>query len=177
MFAPASRVDFLMKIRWRSTSHSPTFLMRYFKLATYSRNRCQPMPAGRATSTPPSGTTTTRSRSSGHPSLPSSSAWRATTTSRSECAATEPAGPEDDPVEMAGLYRAQVEDFEAAARRNGVRLRLMDVTGMMLRRPDGHPDRYGHGPGRHDGFDCLHWCLPGPIDVWNDLLFRIIAKS
>jgi hypothetical protein len=86
-------------------------------------------------------------------------------------------------VEMAdpeaGLYRAQVEDFEAAARRNGVRLRLMDVTGMMLRRPDGHPDRYGHGPGRHDGFDidCLHWCLPGPIDVWNDLLFRIIAKS
>jgi hypothetical protein len=99
-----------------------------------------------------------------------------------ECTATEPAGPED-PVEMAdleaGFYRAQVEEFGTAARRNGVRLRLMDVTGMMLRRPDGHPDRYGHGPGRHDGFDidCLHWCLPGPIDVWNDLLFRIIAKS
>ncbi|KAG2611428.1 protein trichome birefringence-like 19 [Panicum virgatum] len=100
-----------------------------------------------------------------------------------ECTATEPADPED-PEEMAEpdgeFYRAQVEEFAAAAeaaRRNGVRLRLMDVTKMMLRRPDGHPDRYGHGPGEHEGFDidCLHWCLPGPIDVWNDLLLQILA--
>ncbi|XP_022681815.1 protein trichome birefringence-like 19 [Setaria italica] len=100
-----------------------------------------------------------------------------------ECTATKPADPED-PVEIAEpegeFYRAQVEEFAAAeedARRNGVRLRLMDVTKMMLRRPDGHPDRYGHGAGEHEGFDidCLHWCLPGPIDVWNDLLFQILA--
>ncbi|OEL17683.1 Protein trichome birefringence-like 19 [Dichanthelium oligosanthes] len=100
-----------------------------------------------------------------------------------DCTATQPADPED-PVEMAEpdgeFYRAQVEEFaaaEEAARRNGVRLRLMDVTKMMLRRPDGHPDRYGHGTGEHEGFDidCLHWCLPGPIDVWNDLLLQILA--
>ncbi|KAL6838608.1 hypothetical protein ACP4OV_031565 [Aristida adscensionis] len=100
-----------------------------------------------------------------------------------ECTATEPADPEDRP-EMVGaeaeFYRAQVEEFraaEAVARKNGVRLRLMDVTKMMLLRPDGHPDRYGHGPGEHDGFDidCLHWCLPGPIDVWNALLLQILA--
>ncbi|KAG2606052.1 protein trichome birefringence-like 19 [Panicum virgatum] len=100
-----------------------------------------------------------------------------------ECTATEPADPEE-PVEMAEpegeFYRAQVEEFAAAAeaaRRNGVRLRLMDVTKMMLRRPDGHPGRYGHGPGEHEGFDidCLHWCLPGPIDLWNDLLLQILA--
>ncbi|TKW20919.1 hypothetical protein SEVIR_4G196700v4 [Setaria viridis] len=100
-----------------------------------------------------------------------------------ECTATKPVDPED-PVEIAEpegeFYRAQVEEFAAAeedARRNGVRLRLMDVTKMMLRRPDGHPDRYGHGAGEHEGFDidCLHWCLPGPIDVWNDLLFQILA--
>ena len=58
-----------------------------------------------------------------------------------------------------------------------MRLRLMDVTRIMLRRPDGHPDRYGHGAGDHGGFDidCLHWCLPGPIDVWNELLLQIMA--
>ncbi|CAL5043332.1 unnamed protein product [Urochloa decumbens] len=102
-----------------------------------------------------------------------------------ECTATEPADPEDPVPEMAGtereFYRAQVEEFAAAqeevARRSGVRMRLMDVTGMMLRRPDGHPDRYGHGGGEHEGFDidCLHWCLPGPIDVWNELLLQILA--
>nr|CAB3470283.1 unnamed protein product [Digitaria exilis] len=101
-----------------------------------------------------------------------------------ECTATQPADPED-PVEMAEVegefYRAQVEEFAAAEgiarRKNGVRMRMMDVTKMMLRRPDGHPDRYGHGAGEHEGFeiDCLHWCLPGPIDVWNDKLLHIIA--
>lgn len=104
-----------------------------------------------------------------------------------ECTATEPVTDVDeDPLEMAEpeaeFYRAQVEEFRAAekvATRNGVRMRIMDVTGMMLRRPDGHPDRYGHGPGEHDGFDidCLHWCLPGPIDVWNELLLHTLTKS
>ncbi|XP_062227587.1 protein trichome birefringence-like 19 [Phragmites australis] len=102
-----------------------------------------------------------------------------------ECTATQPTDPED-PAEVAEpeaeFYRAQVEEFKAAeqlARRNGVRLRLMDVTKIMLRRPDGHPDRYGHGPGEHDGFDidCLHWCLPGPIDLWNELLIQILARG
>ncbi|CAN6178465.1 unnamed protein product [Urochloa humidicola] len=105
-----------------------------------------------------------------------------------ECTATEPTDPEEDgAVEMAGaereFYSAQVEEFaaaaEEAARGSGVRMRLMDVTGMMLHRPDGHPDRYGHGAGEHEGFDidCLHWCLPGPIDVWNELLFQILSGS
>lgn len=100
-----------------------------------------------------------------------------------ECTATEPADPEE-PLEMkepdGDFYEAQLEEFAAAeedARRNGVRMRMMDVTKMMLRRPDGHPDRYGHGQGEHEGFDidCLHWCLPGPIDVWNELLLQILA--
>uniref|UniRef100_A0A0D9WP63 Trichome birefringence-like N-terminal domain-containing protein n=1 Tax=Leersia perrieri TaxID=77586 RepID=A0A0D9WP63_9ORYZ len=100
-----------------------------------------------------------------------------------ECTATRPAaGDGGGEVELAAreaeFYRAQVEEFAAAAaRRGGARLRLMDVTRMMLLRPDGHPDRYGHGAGgEHDGFeiDCLHWCLPGAIDVWNELLLRML---
>jgi hypothetical protein len=101
-----------------------------------------------------------------------------------ECPSTRPYE-RNQTAEMAEpeaqFYKAQVEEFraaEAAARVNGVRLRLMDVTGIMLRRPDGHPDRYGHGTGEHGGFDvdCLHWCLPGPVDVWNQLLLQIIAR-
>uniref|UniRef100_A0A0D3GF85 Trichome birefringence-like N-terminal domain-containing protein n=1 Tax=Oryza barthii TaxID=65489 RepID=A0A0D3GF85_9ORYZ len=110
-----------------------------------------------------------------------------------ECTATRPVNESEDGAaapEMAAteaeFYRAQVEEFAAAAaarRGNGggarAQLRLMDVTRMMLLRPDGHPDRHGHGGGEHDGFeiDCLHWCLPGAIDVWNDLLLHIIASS
>uniref|UniRef100_A0A0E0LAC4 Uncharacterized protein n=1 Tax=Oryza punctata TaxID=4537 RepID=A0A0E0LAC4_ORYPU len=104
-----------------------------------------------------------------------------------ECTATRPVDEtEDGAPEMAAteaeFYRAQVEEFTAAARRgNGAqaRLRLMDVTRMMLLRPDGHPDRHGHGGGEHDGFeiDCLHWCLPGAIDAWNDLLLQMIGSS
>ncbi|KAG8081531.1 hypothetical protein GUJ93_ZPchr1043g33313 [Zizania palustris] len=103
-----------------------------------------------------------------------------------DCTSTRPLD-SDDTAEMveteSQFYRAQLEEFTAAAaaapmRSNGVRLRLMDVTRMMLLRPDGHPDRYGHGAGEHDGFDidCLHWCLPGPIDVWNDLLLQILTS-
>ncbi|KAF0904152.1 hypothetical protein E2562_032423 [Oryza meyeriana var. granulata] len=105
-----------------------------------------------------------------------------------ECTATRPLDESDGTVaEMAAteaeFYRAQVEEFAAAARLTRSdgkkRLRLMDVTRMMLLRPDGHPDRYGHGGGEHDGFDidCLHWCLPGAIDVWNDLLLQILTHT
>jgi hypothetical protein len=44
-------------------------------------------------------------------------------------------------------------------------LRILDVELMMSYRPDGHSS-----PPR----DCLHYCLPGPIDHWNDLLQKMI---
>lgn len=61
--------------------------------------------------------------------------------------------------------------------------RLLDTTGMSLLRPDGHP-----GPYRHPNpfaevkdkssvqNDCLHWCLPGPIDSWNDVMVETILN-
>uniref|UniRef100_M8B7G4 Uncharacterized protein n=1 Tax=Aegilops tauschii TaxID=37682 RepID=M8B7G4_AEGTA len=83
-------------------------------------------------------------------------------------------------------YRsAQVEalrETKAAAttRRNGAEaeLVLMDITEAMDLRPDGHPSRYGHRPGGSvEGsfvVDCLHWCLPGPIDLWSELLAQML---
>ncbi|KAF8107130.1 hypothetical protein N665_0126s0048 [Sinapis alba] len=59
--------------------------------------------------------------------------------------------------------------------------RLLDTTGMSFLRPDGHPGAYRH-PNPFAGVkdkrsvqnDCLHWCLPGPIDSWNDVMVETI---
>jgi hypothetical protein len=64
-----------------------------------------------------------------------------------------------------------VEEFRAAAGEAEGRFALMDVSEMMEVRADGHPGKYGHWP--HElrfGIDCVHWCLPGPVDAWNELL-------
>lgn len=77
------------------------------------------------------------------------------------------------------LYEIQLEEFqkaEEAARRQGLKYRLLDVTLAALLRPDGHPSIYGHR--REDKVklynDCIHWCLPGPIDAWNDFLLEML---
>lgn len=52
---------------------------------------------------------------------------------------------------------------------------LLDVAYMTYLRPDGHisgPDNLD--PNKKPG-DCLHYSLPGPIDWWNNLLFRNLA--
>ncbi|KAG0468282.1 hypothetical protein HPP92_017610 [Vanilla planifolia] len=73
------------------------------------------------------------------------------------------------------MYGDQVEEFRVAAgvaRRRGLKFELLDTTEAMLLRPDGHPSRYGHWPMENETWfnDCVHWCLPGPVDVWNSFL-------
>ncbi|XP_074310079.1 protein trichome birefringence-like 19 [Silene latifolia] len=77
------------------------------------------------------------------------------------------------------LYMAQLDEFKKAQQLSlkiGLKLRLMDMTQPMLLRPDGHPSRYGHWA--HENVtlynDCVHWCLPGPIDTWNDFLLEML---
>ncbi|XP_010525312.1 PREDICTED: protein trichome birefringence-like 20 [Tarenaya hassleriana] len=79
-------------------------------------------------------------------------------------------------------HEIQLEEFRIArreGRRKGVRFRLVDVTKAMLLRGDGHPSRYGHRP--EDNVilynDCVHWCLPGPIDSWNDFLLHTLKNQ
>ena len=78
------------------------------------------------------------------------------------------------------LYRAQLQEFGNAkveGLMRGLEFRLLDTTEAMLLRPDGHPSRYGHWA--HENVtlynDCVHWCLPGPIDVWNDFLLHMLG--
>lgn len=77
------------------------------------------------------------------------------------------------------LYTIQLEEFQKAKeaeRRRGLRYRLLDVTQAMLLRPDGHPSIYGHWPEDRVKLknDCVHWCLPGPIDAWNNFLQEML---
>ncbi|CAN1760588.1 Protein trichome birefringence-like 13 [Linum perenne] len=42
---------------------------------------------------------------------------------------------------------------------------ILDITHLSELRADGHPANAGGK--KHD--DCMHWCLPGVTDTWNDL--------
>lgn len=84
------------------------------------------------------------------------------------------------------LRDIELEEFGRAyvlAREKGVRLRVLDVNPMSLLRPDGHPGAYrvsrsgGEDKDAKVVSDCLHWCLPGPIDSWNDVLMEMIVKG
>ncbi|XP_011099299.1 protein trichome birefringence-like 19 [Sesamum indicum] len=80
------------------------------------------------------------------------------------------------------MYLIQLEELKIArraGRRNGGKFRLFDATKPMLLRPDGHPSKYGNWPVANQTFanDCVHWCLPGPIDSWNDFLQELLKRE
>ncbi|KAH7685714.1 PC-Esterase protein [Dioscorea alata] len=84
------------------------------------------------------------------------------------------------------MRRVEIEEFEKAATigaGNGVRMELLDTYHLSLLRPDGHPGPYGtYHPFDGDKkkkvkIDCMHWCLPGPIDTWNELLVKIVSSG
>lgn len=54
----------------------------------------------------------------------------------------------------------------------GTKFQMLDITGMSEFRADAHPSAAGGK--RHD--DCMHWCLPGLTDTWNDLLIAHLSS-
>ncbi|KAG6415673.1 hypothetical protein SASPL_123087 [Salvia splendens] len=94
-----------------------------------------------------------------------------------DCVRRRPLGSNGTVLDM---YAAQLEEFRASVGRGrNRRMRVMDVTKMMLLRPDGHPSRYGHWPEEKVVLynDCVHWCLPGPIDSWADILLHMLKME
>ncbi|MCL7035881.1 hypothetical protein MKW94_025871 [Papaver nudicaule] len=49
--------------------------------------------------------------------------------------------------------------------------RILDITGLSEFRVDAHPSTTGGK--KH--VDCMHWCLPGITDTWNDLLLAYLS--
>jgi hypothetical protein len=99
------------------------------------------------------------------------------------CARTRPVKSSEMKLDGADLelYMTQVEELRAAERKGmkrGLKFRILDVTESMVVRPDGHPNHYGHGA--HENVtiaDCVHWCLPGPVDTWNEFLLQMLKME
>ncbi|CAM8986233.1 unnamed protein product [Rhodiola kirilowii] len=87
------------------------------------------------------------------------------------------------------MHEQQVMGFNKAVKKqeNKSKLRLMDITEAFGYRHDGHPGPYRspdpnkitkRGPdGKPPPQDCLHWCMPGPVDTWNELVMEIIRRE
>ncbi|KAH7843426.1 hypothetical protein Vadar_016511 [Vaccinium darrowii] len=55
----------------------------------------------------------------------------------------------------------------------GTKVTLMDITALSQVREEGHLSRY-NVKARLGLQDCLHWCLPGVPDTWNEILFALL---
>ncbi|KAK2402199.1 protein YLS7 [Trifolium repens] len=87
------------------------------------------------------------------------------------------------------MHEQQVTGFNRAMEKatNQSKLRLMDITKVFQYRHDGHPGPYRSPDpnkitkrdpdGRPPPQDCLHWCMPGPVDTWNELVLEIIKRE
>jgi len=80
-------------------------------------------------------------------------------------------------IERAEFAKAAADDRAS----NAGRLKLLDTFEMSLQRPDAHsgPYRTFHPFAKERTGtvqnDCLHWCLPGPIEAWNDIIMQMLA--
>lgn len=83
-------------------------------------------------------------------------------------------------------YAIDMEEFNKAASigsKKGIRMKLLDIYHLSLLRPDGHPGPYmNFHPFDKDKNakvqnDCSHWCLPGPIDTWNNLMMELMLNE
>lgn len=87
-----------------------------------------------------------------------------------------------DPV-MRNIEIKAFKNAVAMNSRGGARLKLLDTFHLSLLRPDGHPGPYrtfhpfGEDKNARVQNDCLHWCLPGPIDTWNELIMKILVDE
>ena len=81
------------------------------------------------------------------------------------------------------LFKTFDDISRAAIREIGGR--VLDMAPLRLR-PDAHPGRLGltdlffmkYGKSKAGHPDCLHYCLPGPIDIFRDIfLTALLAGS
>ncbi|KAK4423807.1 protein ALTERED XYLOGLUCAN 4 [Sesamum alatum] len=87
-------------------------------------------------------------------------------------------------AEMRRVGVEQVEEAKSKAKEYGNRVRIeaLDISELAVLRADGHPGPYMHpfpfanGVPQRVQNDCVHWCLPGPIDTWNEIMLDLIKR-
>uniref|UniRef100_J3MCR1 Uncharacterized protein n=1 Tax=Oryza brachyantha TaxID=4533 RepID=J3MCR1_ORYBR len=100
------------------------------------------------------------------------------------CNRTRPLEEAEVSSEAAGweLRAAQLEEVRkvrektATSGRGSGGFGVLDVTPAMMMRADGHPGEHHQRWRGRNANDCLHLCLPGPIDMWNDVLLRRLVE-
>lgn len=75
------------------------------------------------------------------------------------------------------LRKVQIEEFERGKRRDREnRYEVVDVMRAMMMRPDGHPGEHWGNKWMKGYNDCTHWCVPGPVDFWSEILLAILQQ-
>ncbi|KAL6605885.1 hypothetical protein ACP70R_041538 [Stipagrostis hirtigluma subsp. patula] len=100
------------------------------------------------------------------------------------CNRTRPLEEHEVNIESIGweLRTVQLEEVERARETTTTttgskRFGVLDVTKAMTLRADGHPGWHYNKKSAGDANDCLHWCLPGPVDMWNDMLLQRLTET
>lgn len=67
------------------------------------------------------------------------------------------------------VLQNESSDSVASGAVKGTQVKLLDIRAPSELRDEGHISRYSikATPGVQD---CLHWCLPGVPDTWNEIL-------
>lgn len=79
-----------------------------------------------------------------------------------------------------------VENVLNDLKTRGLNVQMINITQLSEYRKEGHPSIYRKqwealkedqisNPSSYA--DCIHWCLPGVPDVWNQLLYAFIFQS
>ncbi|WCJ27984.1 TRICHOME BIREFRINGENCE-LIKE 35 [Euphorbia peplus] len=95
---------------------------------------------------------------------------------------------EQSPIEQEGYWGSgsdlpTMQMVERILGRLGSKVTVLNITQLSEYRKDGHPSIYRKfwealrpeqlaKPSTYS--DCIHWCLPGVPDVWNELLFHFL---
>ncbi|KAF0901691.1 hypothetical protein E2562_006171 [Oryza meyeriana var. granulata] len=84
--------------------------------------------------------------------------------------------------ELRSIAMEEVATASARSGGRGSRVEVLDVTKLATMRPDGHPGVYMHrdpfarGVPERLQSDCLHFCLPGPVDTFNEILLQLLIS-
>ena len=95
---------------------------------------------------------------------------------------------EKTPIDLEGYWGSgsdlpTMSMVEKVLRRLGSKVSVLNITQLSEYRKDSHPSIYRKfwetlrpeqlsNPASYS--DCIHWCLPGVPDVWNELLFHFL---
>ena len=83
---------------------------------------------------------------------------------------------------MMRLVETEIETLK----KKGINIQLINITQLSEYRKDAHPSIHRrqwepltqHQLSNPSGYaDCIHWCLPGVPDTWNEILFTLIFTN